>query len=248
MALIKCPECGGEVSSNADTCVHCGCRYSFCPECGAVHIGSVQRCPACGYGLGTPSGAGATGNNDNFTSACKRRAATDAIIARALKITYVLSCLGALVLTVMAFVVVFTWNEKSLEELLQVKSVLSRSHGLTVAACTFFVIGVVSIDLRELYFQVFYARWLGKFKIDVVKYLRKDNEKLKASFIPDDANITDTSTPAYLTVVPHDASVKIFKAVARTLSVIGCSIALGYFITQNCDAIVYAKLNGQSFE
>lgn len=25
MALIKCPECGGQVSDKAPTCIHCGC-------------------------------------------------------------------------------------------------------------------------------------------------------------------------------------------------------------------------------
>lgn len=25
MALIKCPECGNEVSDKAETCIHCGC-------------------------------------------------------------------------------------------------------------------------------------------------------------------------------------------------------------------------------
>lgn len=28
MALIKCPDCGKEVSSNALTCIHCGCPIS----------------------------------------------------------------------------------------------------------------------------------------------------------------------------------------------------------------------------
>ena len=36
MALIKCSECGKEVSSSAKTCPHCGIKINFkkCPECG----------------------------------------------------------------------------------------------------------------------------------------------------------------------------------------------------------------------
>ena len=37
MALIKCVECGKEVSSSAKVCPHCGIKLnlSSCPECGA---------------------------------------------------------------------------------------------------------------------------------------------------------------------------------------------------------------------
>ena len=28
MALIKCPECGGQVSDKASACIHCGCPLS----------------------------------------------------------------------------------------------------------------------------------------------------------------------------------------------------------------------------
>ena len=44
MALIKCPECGKEISDKAAACPNCGCPASEfnktevdtkCPECGA---------------------------------------------------------------------------------------------------------------------------------------------------------------------------------------------------------------------
>ena len=37
MALIKCKECGNEISSSANVCPHCGIKVSItkCPECGA---------------------------------------------------------------------------------------------------------------------------------------------------------------------------------------------------------------------
>ena len=37
MSLIKCPECGHQVSSKAETC----------PECGVRIAGNVKRCPVC---------------------------------------------------------------------------------------------------------------------------------------------------------------------------------------------------------
>ncbi|MBD5511793.1 MAG: zinc ribbon domain-containing protein [Lachnospiraceae bacterium] len=29
MALIKCPECGAEISDKADKCIKCGCPLKF---------------------------------------------------------------------------------------------------------------------------------------------------------------------------------------------------------------------------
>lgn len=39
MAMIKCPECGAEISTRAVSCVKCGLPMSeiyICPECGEV--------------------------------------------------------------------------------------------------------------------------------------------------------------------------------------------------------------------
>ena len=51
MALIKCVECGKEVSSSAKVCPHCGIKLnlSSCPECGARLKGDETVCPDCGY-------------------------------------------------------------------------------------------------------------------------------------------------------------------------------------------------------
>ena len=51
MALIKCKECGKEVSSSAKTCPHCGIKLeiSSCPECGKKLKGDETICPDCGY-------------------------------------------------------------------------------------------------------------------------------------------------------------------------------------------------------
>ena len=53
MALIKCSECGKEVSSSAKTCPHCGMKLSFkkCPECGKKLKDDETNCPECGFPL-----------------------------------------------------------------------------------------------------------------------------------------------------------------------------------------------------
>lgn len=51
MALIKCKECGKEISSSAKTCPHCGIKVENlnCPECGKKLKGDETNCPDCGY-------------------------------------------------------------------------------------------------------------------------------------------------------------------------------------------------------
>ena len=49
MALITCPECGGQISSTVNNCVHCGAKIKVCPECNCVYIAGVTECKECGY-------------------------------------------------------------------------------------------------------------------------------------------------------------------------------------------------------
>lgn len=52
MALIKCPECGHDVSDKAKLCPHCGYpiyNLSKCPECGTIVKKGARFCPKCGY-------------------------------------------------------------------------------------------------------------------------------------------------------------------------------------------------------
>lgn len=52
MAMIKCPECGAEISTRAVSCVKCGLPMSeiyICPECGEVMFRSGKTvCSKCG--------------------------------------------------------------------------------------------------------------------------------------------------------------------------------------------------------
>lgn len=50
MALIKCKECGHEVSDKASACPNCGCpleKESICNECGQLVPNGVDVCPNC---------------------------------------------------------------------------------------------------------------------------------------------------------------------------------------------------------
>lgn len=51
MALIKCPECGHQVSDQAKTCPSCGIEIAGkiirCPDCGEVIFKEQNQCPVC---------------------------------------------------------------------------------------------------------------------------------------------------------------------------------------------------------
>lgn len=56
MALIKCPECGKEVSDKAAVCPNCGVEIApdevkavICPECGSEIDPAQNICKNCGY-------------------------------------------------------------------------------------------------------------------------------------------------------------------------------------------------------
>lgn len=54
MALIKCSECGKEISDTAKECIHCGCpieKKQVCSECGNEVDSTVKVCPNCGNTL-----------------------------------------------------------------------------------------------------------------------------------------------------------------------------------------------------
>ena len=52
MAIVKCPECGHEVSDAADRCPNCGVSIAgnikICPDCGRVVLKNTEKCPSCG--------------------------------------------------------------------------------------------------------------------------------------------------------------------------------------------------------
>lgn len=79
MALIKCSECGQEISSSAKTCPHCGIKISLqtCPECAAKLNGDEINCPECGYPVGKKNATNIiTENLDKITGAKSKRYVT----------------------------------------------------------------------------------------------------------------------------------------------------------------------------
>ena len=51
MAIIKCPECGHQISDKAPVCPSCGVEIAGkvikCPHCGEVYFNNSEMCPNC---------------------------------------------------------------------------------------------------------------------------------------------------------------------------------------------------------
>ena len=75
MALIKCSECGKDVSSSAKECPHCGVKMNLtkCPECGFKLKGDEENCPECGFPIFKKSATNIiTENLDKLTGATSK--------------------------------------------------------------------------------------------------------------------------------------------------------------------------------
>ncbi len=65
MALTTCPECGGKISTIAESCIHCGCKITVCPECGMTFTGEQSLCSECGYSFGSNNCSQQQNNGNN---------------------------------------------------------------------------------------------------------------------------------------------------------------------------------------
>lgn len=67
MAMIKCPECGHQISDKAPVCPNCGVEIAGkimkCPQCGEIYFKEQEMCPNCHHLTrlsGTVGNAGAS--------------------------------------------------------------------------------------------------------------------------------------------------------------------------------------------
>ncbi len=64
MAIIKCPECGRQISENAPVCPNCGVeikgKITRCTQCGEVYFNEQEVCPNCHHVTYKPQSSAAT--------------------------------------------------------------------------------------------------------------------------------------------------------------------------------------------
>ena len=122
MALIKCSECGKEISDKAKVCPHCGAENDiiYCPECGKQLSSKATICPNCGCPI--------KGNKNNENEE------TNAL------------CLGGMVTGIVSWLIDFVGLVSATGLIL---SIIGLSKSSSVKNRTFAIIGIIvsSIEL-----------------------------------------------------------------------------------------------------
>lgn len=80
MAIIKCPECGRQISDKAPVCPNCGVEIAGkiikCPQCGEIYFRDQEMCPNCHHMTRT---SGQVGYGDTTSAPSKPTATPQAV-------------------------------------------------------------------------------------------------------------------------------------------------------------------------
>ncbi len=178
MALINCPECGKEISSNAKSCPHCGCEITICPDCNSVFTNRPGSCPNCGHVFNYST------NNENQSIQNDFR---DYIKSKSLilKIAWIIggSCLP--ILATGAWVVIgiifFTLPKDPLELIYALNSAQRTIHiaFISYGIIEFIAMSIVSIFNEKCNFlHILAANKMSLTEIDGVKYCKEHQNSL----------------------------------------------------------------------
>lgn len=259
MALIQCPDCGAQVSSNAPRCVHCGCVFTACPECGAVYAGKAETCRSCGYKISpafevkneyTKMDYAKSGYGENTTLAWKRKADGSGVIMKYITYFQLLMLAAVAVLTIVAFFKFKNWPEidasvslKELEKsLTAMKNFKTDTMTLARWGCILGAAVPIISMTKTVFFQLSCASWMAANKADVAAIVKRADSKVDVSEEEQETETFDNvSSAAYLSLVPNDRGRKI----ARLFLTVVVAVAVAFFlfkgIGENVDAFMASK-------
>lgn len=253
MALINCPECGNQISSNARHCIHCGCTFSVCHECNNVSVGDVSYCPQCGYVFKKENIINTTVTEENsqigediFKSWLKS-SPVDSTIMRALKIIkFVLYFIPVIFLAVLVTSFTSWQNADELEKLLTFTKTTKTLKSMLALACIFGIFDSLCEPTINAFIKLRCSNWIKKSKIDGVGYLRiHSNETCDSK----DAENYQLFAEAVYYAEHFKNKNDIYMGIFIRLI---CSIATftsgGVCIMQNLTEAMNAKIIGRSFE
>lgn len=132
MALIKCDECGKQVSDKASACPHCGAPVEIikCVECKKTFNKNLKSCPHCG----APVEKEKTKNNNIVNNDKMNESALWGFILSIISIFFHLIAL---------FSVFICWDA-----LLQFKNKKEKGEGLAIAGAIISVIMLIVMGFR----------------------------------------------------------------------------------------------------
>lgn len=192
MALLKCPECGHDISSNAKACPNCGAEICICPDCGTAYVGKQRECAKCGYLFEKKNDIQSEIDDAQDATSVKEkwfaRANEDKNTIKNLKYWgYAIKVLEAI--PVLAFIIVYiTWTRKTPEErLFTVNNVIDDIKiCCIVSSITIVLFGILDFVKRPIVEKRF-ADWLLRNKLDMTDYIKQHSDEINT----DNDEITD---------------------------------------------------------
>ncbi len=260
MALINCPECGKQISSNAGQCINCGCKITYCPECKTATAGTVAQCPVCGYKFAgkishvvreeIDGELSETANYDLFKSWQKSMPNDKTILTGLKYISIILNVISAVMVGI-ALILVLSWRNTSdpLEKIAGAKELKSGMQALISIACILEIINNIFDYSRESFVKIRCGNWLKKQKIDSVAYLNetiknRNEEYVKSKDIDELVLFTES---AFIAENPSMKSSIYAGVVIRLLCATVLMVCVGVCIMQNVEEFIRVELYADKF-
>lgn len=240
MSLIKCPECGNEISSNAKSCPKCGCEVTICPDCGAVYAGKTEICKNCGYKFKIVDQK--TDKDDKVLKKAEQFVKAEKIVGITLKI----SDIAEVICAVIGMCLLFYWqNSDPLKQLDNYESIMTQTRTFAVLVIIFDCISssiILFSSENSLILQILFSRFLNASSTDCLQYCKQN-----INIIKDKKNI---KTYKFITASAYYQKNSKVQKLSYFIGIIACifdllaTIFFAKFIFNCIDTFVYNVFYG----
>lgn len=251
MAIIKCPECGGQISSTVKNCVHCGCKITVCPDCGRVYNGEINSCIACGASLNGEDAAQKNifkDDNNKIEEKFNKDAKTKKTVTKICKTVNAIGFLFCIAVSVYgylkyedliaAYFLGENWNYSTW------KSVFIFSVVLFVLAG---VVPELGEDILTVYIRKSEAVWLKEEKIDYEWYIRNERN-MYGSGSEIVLYFDDLRDAAFLLENEKEYKYDILRTVFKSSFILACAISAAVWIVDNFNSMFAASMLGVHYD
>ena len=236
MALIKCPDCGENISSIASACVHCGCSLTVCPDCGTSFAGETDTCLACGFNFKKAkerkSGKAFKGILDYW---CANNMG-DKLISRLIPIILAIIGVGFI-----AFMIMSVTNVLRLGYNTDVTKIFKIGVSVNVAvifSIVFFIMLIAANILHSAFIPYKCGAWIRENEIDVSEFTKQLKELPKSKrTLKNNREIRS----AYVAEYPRELSKTVKISAICGIFYIVCFIIASVFLNEGIDAFIVSK-------
>lgn len=251
MALIKCPECGNEISTNAKACPHCGSEIVICPECNAVYAGKVQICANCGYKFAKTEEQKII--NDTLETKDERLLLDRAFSYRK---TDKLFRIGRRVLDLLSFalwviglIILIVWSKKEpLDLLFTAESTLRNIKIVVAIGCIIYILSEIYDTLSSNLLYIKFGDWLTSNDMEVKDYIKLHGNDLTSPGTAEQADYMIIANGEFFRTHPKERNyLYIVTVIVGILSLVA-AVLIGYCFVENIKIIMGFSLMEEKFD